>query len=570
MRRKCDCWRLLATLVSATVMDAAAFPGHAAAQTTAPALPPAIEDREPRNGMNSVLRPVPAALENGQAASTSGNQPSAPLTQDNPIPTMPAAPQPIPGPAAMGLPVGGRDATAPLGVAINLATAMQLAGVRPLDIAAATALVEQALAQQLQAKVLWVPSLNAGVDYFRHDGVQQNLFTGENFRKGRQSLFDGGGPSLLVGLADAIYAPLAARRIVASRQADLQTARNDSLFSVAQAFFDLQAARGRLLGVGASIVRAELLVNFTRGLAPSLIAPLEINRAQAELQSLRQTQQAAIRDWMVASARLAEVLLLDPATLLEPIEPPFLQITLVPPGCTAAELTPVALTNRPEIASRRELVGAAEQLLREEQKRPFLPNLIVGSPATSSGLIAAGNLASGPNGSLNTNGGRLDIEVAAVWQLRNGGIGNIGLIRQRRAEQDVAAIELTRAVFRVKSEVAQAVARLQTARVRVVETDEGVRQAIESADKNFIGLRETTRPAGELLRLIIRPQEVVAAIIALETAYEQYSVAVSEYNTAQFEVYRALGQPAQWVTLRPPDDLEPSSSPLPPPPAGSP
>ena len=165
----------------------------------------------------------------------------------------------------------------------------------------------------------------------------------------------------------------------------------------------------------------------------------------------------------------------------------------------------------------------------------------------------------------------MDIEVAAIWQLRNGGIGNIGLIRQRRAEQDVAAIELTRAVYRVKSELAQAVARLQTARVRVVETDEGVRQAIESADKNFIGLRETTRPAGELLRLVVRPQEVVAAIIALETAYEQYATAIADYNTSQFDVYRALGQPAQWVTMHPPGDLEPPAADAPArAPAGSP
>jgi len=569
MRRRCDCWQLLATMLSAAVVGAA-FARHGVAQTTALPLQPALEGQQPRNGMNSVPRPLPAALEGRQAPSTPGNRPAGPLAADNAIPPMPAAPLPIPGPAGVGLPVGGRDASAPQGVAINLATAMQLAGVRPLDIAVATAQIEQALAEQLQAKVLWVPSLNAGVDYFRHDGVQQNFFTGDNFRKGRQSLFDGGGPSLLVGLADAIYAPLAARRIVAARQADLQTARNDSLFSVAQAFFDLQAARGRLLGTGASVVRAEMLVNFTKGLAPSLIAPLEINRAQTELQSLRQTQQVNIRDWMVASARLAEVLLLDPATLLEPIEPPFLQITLVPAERTAAELMPVALNNRPEIASRRELVGAAEQLLRQEQKRPFLPNLVVVSPATTTGLLAAGNLAAGPNGSLNTNGSRLDIEVAAVWQLRNGGIGNIGLIRQRRAEQDVAAIELTRAVFRVKSEVAQAFARLQTARLRVVEADEEVRQAIESADKNFIGLRETTRPAGELLRLIVRPQEVVAAIIALHNAYEEYSIAVSEYNTAQFDVYRALGQPAQWVTLHPPGDLGPPSNPIPQPAAGSP
>jgi outer membrane protein TolC len=382
----------------------------------------------------------------------------------------------------------------------------------------------------------------------RHDGVQQNIFTGENFHKDRQSVFVGGGPSLFVGLTDAIFNPLAARRVVAARRADVQTARNDVLFTVAQSFFELQSARGRLLGVGASISRAELLVNFAKSLAPALIAPLEINRAQAELQSLRQTQQVAIRDWRVASARLAEILLLEPETLLEPLEPPFLQITLVSCDQPAKELVPIAVNNRPEISARRELIAAAEDLLRREQKRPFLPNLVIASPSTATGLLAGGNLSSGPNAQLNTSGPGQSLELAAIWQLQNGGVGNIGRIREQRAERDLASIEFTRTVFRVKAEVTQAVARLQTARVRVVETAEGVRQAIESADKNFIGLRETARPAGELLRLIVRPQEVVAAIIALETAYEQYAPAVNDYNTAQFDLYRALGQPAQWVT----------------------
>jgi len=463
---------------------------------------------------------------------------------------LPAAPQPIPGPAGVGLRVGGMDAQVPKSLPINLATAMQLAGVQPLDIALATQQVEQALALRLQARVLWIPNLNGGVDYFRHDGVQQNIFTGLNFEKGRQTFFVGGGPSLYVGLADAIFAPLAARRVVESRLADLQASRNDSLFTVAQAYFDLQAARGRLLGADATIARSQLLVNFTTALSPGLIAPLEINRARTELQSLRQTQQVAIRDWRVASARLAEVLLLDPAALLEPIEPAFLQVAFFPADQTVEELMPIALSNRPEIASRRELVAAAEQLVRQEKTRPFLPNLVILSPATATGLLAAGNFSAGPNGSLGTNGSRLDIEVAAVWQLQNGGLGNIGRIRQRRAEMGAASVELTRIVFRVKSEVSQALARLQTARIRVVETEEGVRQAVESADKNFIGLRETSRPAGELLRLIVRPQEVVAALIAMNTAYEQYAGAVAEFNAAQFELYRALGQPAQWVTCQ--------------------
>ncbi|MDB5351386.1 MAG: hypothetical protein JWN86_2633 [Planctomycetota bacterium] len=508
--------------------------------------------------------PLPPALEDRRAPSSPGDR-AAPIGPEAP----PPAPQPIPGPAGMGLLVGGMDARVPQGLPINLATAMQLAGARPLDIAAAAKQVEQALALQLQARALWVPNLDGGIDYFRHDGVQQNIFTGPNFRKGRQSFFVGGGPTLSVGLTDAIFAPLAARRVVASRRADLQAARNDSLFAVSRAFFDLQAARGRLLGIGAAIARAELLVDFAKGLAPALIAPLEINRAQTELQSLRQAQQVAIRDWRVASARLAEVLLLEPATLLEPVEPPFLQVTLVPDGRSPDELLPVALNNRPEIASRRDLVAVAEQLVRQEKNRPFLPNLIVTSPATGTGLLSAGSFSAGANRSLGTNGSRFDVEVAAVWELRNGGIGNIGLVRQRRAERDVASIELTRTVYRVKSEVAQAVARLQTARVRVVETEEGVRQAIESADKNFIGLRETTRPAGELLRLIVRPQEVVQAIEALYVAYQQYSDAVNEYNADQFELYHSLGQPAQWVTCGATPTTSPAPSPAPPPPAGA-
>ncbi len=434
---------------------------------------------------------------------------------------------------------------------VNLATALQLAGVKPLDIAAATVHVQQGLALLLQAKVLWVPNVNGGINYARHDGQLQNIFTGALFQKGTQQFFTGGGPSLNVAVTDAIYEPLAASRVVAARQANLQAARNDVLLAVAQAFFALQDARGRKVGADATIVRARRLVNLTEGLSPGLIAPLEINRARAELQSLLQTREVAIRDWRVASAALAEILLLDPETLLEPVEPPFVQVSLIPATEDLLELVSVAINNRPEITSQQELLIAANQRLKQEKKRPFLPNLLVLSPTTGTGLLAAGNLAGGPNGFMNANGHSASFEVAAVWELQNAGVGNIGRIRQRRAEQDLAAIDVTRVVYRVRSEVSQAVARLQTARARVPQTEIGLVQATESADKNFVGLRETSRPAGELLRLIIRPQEVVAALIALETAYEQYSDAVNEYNAAQFALYRALGEPAQWVTSHP-------------------
>jgi hypothetical protein len=65
-------------------------------------------------------------------------------------------------------------------------------------------------------------------------------------------------------------------------------------------------------------------------------------------------------------------------------------------------------------------------------------------------------------------------------------------------------------------------------------------------DKNFQGMKQT-KGAGDLVLLVVRPQEVVAAIQALTFAYADYYGAVSDYNRAQFRLYRALGQPAQAV-----------------------
>ena len=51
------------------------------------------------------------------------------------------------------------------------------------------------------------------------------------------------------------------------------------------------------------------------------------------------------------------VLRLDPRAVVEPLEHDHLQITLIDPGRELDDLMPIALTNRPEIASRRALVA---------------------------------------------------------------------------------------------------------------------------------------------------------------------------------------------------------------------
>src|SRR5260370_36326678 len=58
---------------------------------------------------------------------------------------------------------------------INLPTALQLAGTNPLDGAAASERLRLAAAQLREAKTLWLPNLQVGADYFRHDGQIQDV-----------------------------------------------------------------------------------------------------------------------------------------------------------------------------------------------------------------------------------------------------------------------------------------------------------------------------------------------------------------------------------------------------------
>ena len=142
-----------------------------------------------------------------------------------------------------------------LGFPINLATALRLSDARPLIVAAAQARVWVAEAQLTRAKVLWVPTLMFGADYIRHDGG------GPDFNKGIMTApsvnyFQAGGgldvsyPGAFqfLNLTDAYFEPLVARQVLNSRQADIQTAKNDSLLMTADAYFSVHQYRGLYAG----------------------------------------------------------------------------------------------------------------------------------------------------------------------------------------------------------------------------------------------------------------------------------------------------------------------------------
>jgi outer membrane protein TolC len=445
----------------------------------------------------------------------------------------PAAPPPALAPADKPLP-------------INLATALQLANARSVDVAVAAERIRLAQAQYERAHVLWLPTLQFGVDYFRHDGRIQNV-EGNVIDTSKSTFMLGAAPTAVFALSDAIFAPLAARQVVQARQSGLQAATNDIALSVAEAYFNVQQARGELAGALDAARRSEELVQRTTELARDLAPPLEVTRARAELARRRQAVHAARERWRVASAELTRILRLDSAAVVEPVETPNLQVTLVKLDKPVDELIAASLTNRPELASQQALVRAALQLWRQEKIRPLVPSILLRGAATNpAGTLAAGTFGGGLNDEVGRFGSRGDFDVQVLWQLDNLGFGYTARVRERRAEHQLAILESLRLQDRVAAEVKQAYDQAQSAAARAKDAEAGLKDAAESLEQNFDGLKQP-RKVGNLLVLIIRPQEANAAIQALSQAYADYYGAIGDFNRAQFRLYRAMGQPAQAI-----------------------
>jgi outer membrane protein TolC len=427
---------------------------------------------------------------------------------------------------------------------INLATALQLSNARPLDVQIAGRQVAVAAAVFDRARLLWVPNLVAGTDYFAHTGVQQN-FQGQIVNQDRSTFMAGLGPNVVFSFSDAVYAPLAARQELRARQAFQQAAVNDVTLQVAEAYFAVQQARGELAGYLLAAAKAEDLVRRATALAQGLAPPPEETRARVELARRHQAVSTARERWRTASAELARLLRLNPAAVVEPVEPPFLPVTVIDPNVTVDGLIPLALTNRPELATQQAVVQATLARLKQEKIRPLVPSLALRSASTNpSGSLGYGVFGGGPGGSLKDFHDRFDIDVQVLWEFQALGFGNRARVNERKAENEVATLELFRTQDRIAAEVVRAFAEVRAAAERLNEAEPALRQAVDLVNKNLEGLGQTRR-VGDALVLVIRPQEAVAAVQALSQANADFYAAVGDYNRAQFRLYRALGHPAQ-------------------------
>ncbi|HVX61200.1 MAG TPA: hypothetical protein VHC19_11375 [Pirellulales bacterium] len=446
---------------------------------------------------------------------------------------------------------------------INLATALRLADERPLVIAAAQASAWVAEAQLQNAKTLWIPTLNLGFDYTRHDGYGPDTLNGQNVPVGQNAFgqydpsswgkplnqnvnfFYGGGAFFLMQYAtDMIFQPLAARQNLNAARWNIQTAKNDALLMTSDAYFNVHQWRGTYAGAIDVVVKGRRLMAKIDALSGDLVPAVEVERVRNFLADLEQQAVIARQNWRKASANLTEVLRLDPRAVVEPLEPDHLQITLIDPSRVLDELMPIALINRPELASQQALVQAALTTVRREKMRPILPVPMLNGFQTPYEQLQFGVNGIGQGKKMNLWYPRDDIAPGMMFQFDSLGMGNAAMVKWKRGEASEAMVQLYRAQDMVAADVTRAQARLQSAATRIVQAERELRGALVNYTGAAEGLGQTKR-FGNVLHLVFRPQEAVFSLKLLKLAYDHYWLTVAEYNQAQFRLFHALGYPAR-------------------------
>lgn len=415
---------------------------------------------------------------------------------------------------------------------IDLPTALRLADSANPTVNLARARVEEAFARLREAQVLWLPNIDAGPAYQRHDGQIQNS-RGEVFSVSKSNFFIGGGVAMRFETGDALFGPLVARQLVRAQVAAARAVNDNVGLDVALTYLDLVQVYGQLA------VNAETLANAEEMLRNAASAqeagkgktPADAPRARTEVELRREERRILETRAAQVSARLAQLLLLRPTVDLRPADPAVVPVSLVPPDTPLDDLVATGLVNRPELARDQALVGAAVARWRQARFRPLLPRL--------EATYLAGDFGGGTNDELGNWNGRGDGTLQAVWELRNFGLGDAARVRAERALVDQANFRVTESQAQVAAEVSAAAKEVRTRLRAIAHAQEAVRQAEETwriLVQSAFGL------AGRELRF--DPLEPLLAEQALATARTQYLNEVIEYNKAQFRLYVALGQPA--------------------------
>lgn len=477
---------------------------------------------------------------------------------------------------------------------INLAAALRLASVQTPNILIAQNRVLESVAQRQLAAAQFLPTLRAGMNYDSHTGALMQS-SGNVLPLNRSSLYVGAGANAVaagtvgipgvgwnLNVADSIFNYLTSRQLVQQREFNSRAQENEMLRRVADAYVELLRAEGHRAVALRTRDEVRTVYSLTSAWAKAGAGrEADVERTAGELARREIELTQAEFEVVSASARLEELLNLDPNVQLHPVEASVVPTPIVPEPIPLEQLIAIALVNRPELAAQQAAIQQAMLQLRKERVLPFSPNVILmfsagtfggGSdimsgdripPSAADDILNKGLAFGAPVnqprfGEFAT---RVDFDAISYWELKNLGVGNIARIRSAGSRLQQADLERLEVLNRVRREVASAFVRTHARFAQIAANEQSVRSALLAFQEDQARIRGN----------VGYPIELVTSLRLLAEARGEYVNAIADYNQAHIDLYTALGQPPADVLARPvpqnASDL-PANQPAPGPPGG--
>ncbi len=248
---------------------------------------------------------------------------------------------------------------------------------------------------------------------------------------------------------------------------------NNALYDVVSAYYDLAQAHAALEINADVLAKNEQILKAARSGEKQGLnkTAADVNRAETEVSQRKVERDNLEARAAIASARLVQLLVLDPKVTLVPAEAAIAAIDLVPNDTPLERLIDQALRNRPELAAAAFQIDAAELRSRQARYGPLFPKVQID--------YLAGGFGGGLQGTISNPDGRSDLNAQMYWELRGLGFGNLADVRIQAARRDQAVITAVAARAQVGAEV---VAAVQEMTARRNSLDQAKRATMEAQE----------------------------------------------------------------------------------------
>jgi outer membrane protein TolC len=419
---------------------------------------------------------------------------------------------------------GGESETMRKRLTIDLPTTLRLAGARNIDIQLAREKFAEARAAEESAIERFFPWLAPGVTYRRHDNLIQNT-EGVIEEVHKQSYAPGGTVAAQTDIGDAIFKSLEAHQLTKAARHGLDAQRAETVLGAAQEYFDLAAAQ-EAVGIAREALRisTDYATQIERAVDAGIAFKGDALRVKVQQRKDEIALRRAEENARLASAKLVQLLRLEPTIELVPRD-----VSLVPLSIVSAEeplgaLVAQALAARPETRQSAALVSAAQHAKNGAIYGPLIP--------TVGGQALFGGLGGGMNSETGHFGESEDYVALVGWRIGPGGLLDFGNMHTQQARLRSAALTADKVTDQIANEVITSQARVQSLAAQIATAKQSLSDAAEALR---LAQERKEFGVGVVLETILAQQE-------LSQVRNDYLNIVTDYNKDQYALLRALGQ----------------------------